>query len=90
MFVSMNGAAPSIDRSTCVSAARFSTARGPVLGEHTLHRRAIGDVRLDEGHARIVQRALETQQAAGVRELVDDDETIGGVGEACSERGSSR
>ena len=53
----------------------------PVLGEDARHRRAIGDVGLDEGDARIVQRALETEQAAGVGQLVDDDEAIGGVGE---------
>ena len=33
---------------------------------------------------------LEVQQAAGVGQLVDDDEAIGGVGERVAERGWSR
>ena len=33
----------------------------------------------DEGDARILQGPFEVQQAAGVGQLVDDDEAVGGV-----------
>ena len=51
----------------------------PRVGEHARHDVAIGDVALDERHARILQRPLEIQQAAGVRQLVDDDDAMGRV-----------
>jgi hypothetical protein len=54
---------------------------GAVLGEHARHRLAIGDVAAHEGHPRVLQRRVEVQQAAGVGQLVDDNETIGGVRE---------
>ena len=57
---------------------------------------AIGDVGLDESDARILNGPVEVQQAAGVGQLVDDDEAIGGVSErvvneiGADEAGSAR
>ncbi len=79
MLVSMNGRGPSIERSTCVSAARLSTAVGRCAANTLATAHGIGDVGLHERHARVVQRAVEIQQAAGIRQLVEDDEAVGGV-----------
>src|SRR5207342_2429788 len=49
--------------------------------EHTGDRDGIGDVGLDELHARVVQRAVEIQQAAGIRQLVENDHVVGGMRE---------
>src|SRR5262249_18774430 len=53
----------------------------PMLGKHMLHRRPVRDVRLNEDHSCIVQRLLDAEQTAGIRQLVDDDEAIRSVGE---------
>ena len=58
--------------------------------EHTRHRLAIADVCLNERDARVRQRLLQVQQAARVRQLVDDDDAIRRVVERVAERGWSR
>jgi hypothetical protein len=52
-----------------------------VLGEHARDQIRVGDIALDEPHARILERRAEVQQTPGVGQLVEDDETVGGVGE---------
>jgi len=52
-----------------------------VVLEDARHRRLIGDVGLDERHARRADGPLEVEQAAGVGQFVDDDEAVGGVRE---------
>src|SRR5262245_14888175 len=47
-----------------------------MLREHARHRVAIADVGVHERDARIGERPLQVQQAARVRQLVDDDEAI--------------
>ena len=54
---------------------------GAGLFEDARHRRAIGDVAADERDARVLQRAFKIEQAAGIGQLVDDDEAISGVRE---------
>ena len=53
--------------------------RWPVVREHLRHRVVVGDVRAYERDARILQRRFEIQQAARVRQLVDNNQAIGGV-----------
>ena len=55
-----------------------------VLGEDPRHRAGVGDVGLHERHPRILQRPVEIEQAAGVGQLVEDDESMDGdqVGDA--------
>ena len=77
----MNGRGPSIERSTWDSAAKFSTAAGRCSANTPRHRRGVADVALHEHDARIVERAVQVQQVAGVGQLVEDDEAIGGVRE---------
>jgi hypothetical protein len=48
-------------------------------GEEISDRRRVGDVGLHERDAAVRQRPLDVEQAAGVGELVDDDEPIVGV-----------
>ena len=54
---------------------------GPLLGEYASHHGPIGNIRPHEADAGIFERLFEVQQAARVGELVDDDETVGGVNE---------
>jgi hypothetical protein len=49
---------------------------GPRIGEEPRHRICVGDVGPHERDARVLQCSFEIQQAAGVRQLVDDDDTI--------------
>ena len=71
-LVWMKALASSIERSTWLSAAKLTTAVGPLLGEQPAHRAAVGDVALDEGagadRRSDVREALE---AAGVGQLVE-------------------
>ena len=60
-------------------------APGLVLVEDSGHRRRIGDVGFDECDTRILERALEVEQAACVRQLVNDDETIARVCEGVAD-----
>ena len=91
MLVSMKDAGLSIDRSTCVSAAEFTTGgrAGAQLNTRAT-RVAIGDIRADEGDSRIGAAPFEIEQAPGVGQLVDDDEPIGGVLEERGGRNSTR
>ena len=50
-----------------------------MVAEQPGHGRPVGDVRLGERHTCVFERPLEIQQTAGVGQLVDDDEAIGGV-----------
>ena len=52
---------------------------GPMVGKGTGHGGSIRDVRLHEGHARIFQRPRQIEEAAGVGELVDDNDAVGGM-----------
>ena len=81
MFVSTNGSGPSMDRSTCVSAARLTTASGRCSANTRAMAAASAMSARTNVDARIVERPLEVQQAAGVGQLVDDDEAVGGVRE---------
>ncbi len=81
MLVWMKALASSIERSTWLSAAKLTTAVGLVLGEDPAHLVAVGDVALDEGQARVVEDVGEVLQAAGVGELVEDDDPGLGLGE---------
>ena len=77
----MKAPASSIERSTWLSAAKLRTAVGPVLGEDAAHVGAVGDVPLDEGQAGVVEHVGQVLQAAGVGELVEDDDAGAGLGE---------
>jgi hypothetical protein len=55
-LVCTNGAGPSIERSTWLSAAKFTTARGRCSAKHPRHDLAVGDVALHEDHAPVVEQ----------------------------------
>ena len=90
MFVSMNGRGPSIDRSTCVSAARLSTAVGRCSANTRATASRVRDVACTNVTRGLLERRLEIRQAARVGQLVEDDEAISGVVEGVAERGWSR
>ena len=50
-----------------------------MLQEHSGHRGAVGDVGMNERDAGIAQRRLKTEKAAGITQLVDNDEAGVGV-----------
>jgi hypothetical protein len=54
-------------------------------GKHAGHPVAIGDIAADERHPRIAERTLQVEQAAGVGQLVENDQPIGGVGEGVAD-----
>jgi hypothetical protein len=47
---------------------------GPMVREGRAHGDAVGDVRLDERYARIVDHPGQVEQASRVRKLVDNDD----------------
>ena len=53
MLVWMKSSGPSMERSTCDSAAKLTTARGLVLGEQPGDQVDVADVALDEEVARV-------------------------------------
>ncbi len=77
MLVSTNGRGPSIDRSTWVSAARFSTASGRA-SRNVSAIAARSEMSACTNRTRgSFERLFEVEQAAGVGQLVDDDDAIG-------------
>jgi hypothetical protein len=54
-------------------------------GKHACHPVAIGDIAANERDPRVAQRTLQVEQAAGVGQLVDNDQPIGGVGEGVAD-----
>ena len=74
MLVRTNSPGPSIERSTWLSAAKFTTARRRRLGEQLPDVVAGGDVAAHEAHAVAVEDAVETFEVAGVGQLVEDDQ----------------
>ena len=77
--MSTNVCGLSIDRSTCVSAARLSTPVGRCLVEDPRHRGAVRDIGLYERDTRILERIFQVEKTARIGQLVDDDDSIGGV-----------
>ena len=59
-----------MERSTWVSAAKFTTAEGRCVAEDLPHRLPVGDVGLHEGVARVALDVLQAFEIAGVGELV--------------------
>ena len=78
----MNSAAPRIERSTCVSAAKFDDRLAPRarLGDRV----RVADVALDE----LEPSAVEVRAVAGVRQLVEHDDVVAGRGESLREVGA--
>jgi len=54
---------------------------GMPIGEDASHGAGVRDVGAHERHARVFQRLLQVEEAARVRQLVDNDEAMGGFGE---------
>jgi hypothetical protein len=53
-----------------------------MLRERARDRSRIRDVLLHERHARILQRTFEAREAAGIGQLVEDEQLIGGMVES--------
>ena len=71
-----------IDRSIDVRLGRqVDDGVGPRIGEDPDHGAGVRDVGAHEGHARILQRLFQIEQAAGVCQLVDDDKATRCFGE---------
>ena len=69
-----------VNRSIDVRLRREVEHRGrPVFREDPGHRLDVRDVGLHEGDPRTPERRLQIAQAAGVGQLVENDETIGGM-----------
>ena len=78
-----NSVAPRIDRSTCVSAAKFTIASQPSASARC------DGVRLDDvALVELVLDALEVGAVARVGELVEHDDLVAGRGEALDEVGA--
>ena len=79
-----NAVGSRIERSTCDSAAKLTTASQSL--DELEHQRRVGDVALHEpepvGRARVGERVVEVAAVARVRELVDDGDRIVGAAEA--------
>ena len=91
MSVRRNDSGSSIERSTWVSAAKFTIASTPPAA---VDRRADGvrvaDAALHEAVARVVGDGREVLQVAGVGELVvDDDLPVGVLGEHAADEGGA-
>ena len=86
-LVSMKGAAPSIERSTWLSAARCSTASGWKLCEDAVDRRAVADIDLEMRVAVAVARLGQRFEIAGVGQLVDVGDRPVGVADDVADHG---
>jgi hypothetical protein len=71
VFDSMKSRGPSIERSTCDSAAKFTTALGRKFAERARDGVSIGDVAVDENEVGMRGDVAEAGAIAGVGELVD-------------------
>ncbi len=72
----MKAAGPSIERSTCDSAAKLTTASDRVLGEQPGAQRAVADVALHEDVVRMAAHRSEGIEIAGVGQLVEIDHAL--------------
>ena len=70
-MVRTNAAGPWMERSTCDSAAKWTTAPRTVLGEQAIHERPVADVAAREEVAGVAAERSEALEVAGVRELVE-------------------
>ena len=70
---------PSIERSTWVSAAKFTMAVGRCARERRGDGGAVGDVGLDEREARVAGHVAQALEAARVGQLVEDDDARRGA-----------
>ena len=70
----MNASGSAIERSTCVSAAKFTTASTPSIARGD----GVGvlDARVHEGEAVVVAQVGEVLLAAGVGELVEHGDGV--------------
>ena len=50
--------------------------RRTALVKHRIHRRSVGDIRLNELNARILQRIVDAGQVSGVSQLIEIDYAI--------------
>ena len=71
-----------VDRAIDVRLGReIHDRNGLMLAEDAADRVTVRNVCADERDSRILQNVVEVQQAAGVRQLVDNDDAIGAVRE---------
>ncbi len=78
-----NASGSAIERSTCVSAAKFTTASRPSIAAATASASSIA--RVHEGVARAVGDVGEVLLAPGVGELVEDDDLVAVLGDALAD-----
>ncbi len=75
-LVWMNTAGPWIERSTWLSAAKCTIARGRCLANSGFHQLGIGDVALHEVMSRVAFQPREVREVAGVSEKVEVDHRL--------------
>ena len=82
-WVVTNASGSAIERSTCVSAAKLTTASRPSIAS----RDGVGvlDARVHEREARAVADVGEVLLAAGVGELVEHDDLVAVLGDALAD-----